>query len=74
MQVRRHLLEQFSIEIGAGLGPLKGKIWRIGLMGVGSSRKNVELALTGLSSALRAQGWKPKDDAHAAVAAHYARG
>ncbi|HYE29817.1 MAG TPA: alanine--glyoxylate aminotransferase family protein [Methylomirabilota bacterium] len=31
--VRKHLLEKHSMEIGAGLGPLKGKIWRVGLMG-----------------------------------------
>ena len=35
--VRKHLLEEFGIEIGAGLGPLAGKIWRVGLMGASSS-------------------------------------
>ena len=39
--VRKRLLEEFGIEIGAGLGPLAGKIWRIGLMGSGSNRDNV---------------------------------
>ena len=34
--VRRHLLDKFNIEIGAGLGPLAGKIWRVGLMGASS--------------------------------------
>ena len=33
--VRRRLLDSYSIEIGAGLGPLAGKIWRVGLMGSG---------------------------------------
>lgn len=54
--VRRHLLEAFDIEIGAGLGPLAGRIWRIGLMGSGSSRENVALFLRGMESALRAAG------------------
>lgn len=44
--VRKALLQQFNIEIGAGLGPLAGKIWRIGLMGSGSTPGNVS-ALTG---------------------------
>ena len=35
--VRKQLLEEFNIEIGAGLGPLAGKIWRVGLMGASSS-------------------------------------
>ena len=36
-EVRKTLLNEFSIEIGAGLGPLAGKIWRVGLMGASSS-------------------------------------
>jgi alanine-glyoxylate transaminase/serine-glyoxylate transaminase/serine-pyruvate transaminase len=40
--VRRRLLDHHHIEIGAGLGPLAGKIWRVGLMGSGSTPKNVE--------------------------------
>jgi alanine-glyoxylate transaminase/serine-glyoxylate transaminase/serine-pyruvate transaminase len=47
--VRRHLLQHDSIEIGAGLGPLAGKIWRIGLMGSGATAENVQR----LSGALR---------------------
>ena len=35
--VRRRLLDEFNIEIGAGLGPLAGRIWRVGLMGAGST-------------------------------------
>jgi len=46
--VRKRLLTDFNIEIGAGLGPLKGKIWRVGLMGETSSRQNVESFLTAL--------------------------
>ena len=47
--VRRGLMQQFNIEIGAGLGPLAGKIWRVGLMGSGSTPGNV----TRLTEALR---------------------
>jgi alanine-glyoxylate transaminase/serine-glyoxylate transaminase/serine-pyruvate transaminase len=43
--VRRALLEQDNIEIGAGLGPLAGRIWRVGLMGSGSTAGNVALLL-----------------------------
>jgi alanine-glyoxylate transaminase/serine-glyoxylate transaminase/serine-pyruvate transaminase len=54
--VRRRLLDEFNIEIGAGLGPLRGKIWRIGLMGDSSSRGNVLLVLSALEEILRTQG------------------
>jgi alanine-glyoxylate transaminase/serine-glyoxylate transaminase/serine-pyruvate transaminase len=39
-QVRKTLVERYGIEIGAGLGPLAGKIWRIGLMGSGATAAN----------------------------------
>ena len=42
-RVRARLYDEFNIEIGAGLGPLKGKIWRVGLMGHGSRVENVEI-------------------------------
>jgi len=54
--VRTHLLETFNIEIGAGLGPLAGKIWRIGLMGASSSPRLVLLLAGALESAFAAQG------------------
>jgi alanine-glyoxylate transaminase/serine-glyoxylate transaminase/serine-pyruvate transaminase len=41
-KARARLYDDFNIEIGAGLGPLKGKIWRVGLMGHGSRAENVE--------------------------------
>ncbi|MGH7843588.1 MAG: pyridoxal-phosphate-dependent aminotransferase family protein [Candidatus Binatia bacterium] len=41
-RVRQRLYDEFNIEIGAGLGPLKGKIWRVGLMGHGARVENVE--------------------------------
>jgi alanine-glyoxylate transaminase / serine-glyoxylate transaminase / serine-pyruvate transaminase len=42
-KVRQRLYDEFNIEIGAGLGPLKGKIWRVGLMGHGARVENVEI-------------------------------
>jgi len=56
-RVRGRLLNDSNIEIGGGLGPLKGKIWRIGLMGSGSSRENVLLVLEALRRALAAEGF-----------------
>ncbi|MFW5453392.1 pyridoxal-phosphate-dependent aminotransferase family protein [Thioalkalivibrio sulfidiphilus] len=54
--VRKLLLDEFNLEIGAGLGPLAGKVWRIGLMGYGANRKNVLFCLGALETALVAQG------------------
>jgi alanine-glyoxylate transaminase/serine-glyoxylate transaminase/serine-pyruvate transaminase len=54
--VRRQLLEEYNIEIGAGLGPLRSKVWRIGLMGESSTRSNVFLVLSALEDILRKQG------------------
>lgn len=50
--VRLHLLQRHDIEIGAGLGPLAGRIWRIGLMGTGATEDNVRRVLTALEDAL----------------------
>jgi alanine-glyoxylate transaminase/serine-glyoxylate transaminase/serine-pyruvate transaminase len=50
--VRAKLLQNFGIEIGAGLGPLKGKVWRIGLMGESSTPDNVEIVLNALGQTL----------------------
>jgi alanine-glyoxylate transaminase/serine-glyoxylate transaminase/serine-pyruvate transaminase len=57
--LRKRLLEDFSIEIGAGLGPLAGKIWRVGLMGTSSSARLVVLLLGVLQTVLA------KDKVHA---------
>ena len=51
-QVRSSLINDFNIEIGAGLGDLAGKIWRIGLMGHTSRKENVELCLKALKEVL----------------------
>ena len=66
--VRRKLLEDFSIEIGAGLGPLAGRIWRVGLMGAGSSLSNVLLFLSALERVLSSSGYR-SSAANAAIAA-----
>lgn len=51
--VRKGLLSEFKIEVGAGLGPLKGKIWRVGLMGETSKPENVEKFLGALKKLLK---------------------
>jgi alanine-glyoxylate transaminase / serine-glyoxylate transaminase / serine-pyruvate transaminase len=56
--VRKDLLEQFNIEIGAGLGAFKGKVWRIGLMGYASRQNNVLLLLAALDQLLAKYGHK----------------
>jgi alanine-glyoxylate transaminase/serine-glyoxylate transaminase/serine-pyruvate transaminase len=50
--VRSRLLQEYSLEIGAGLGELAGKVWRIGLMGHASTQKNVEFCLNSLRSVI----------------------
>jgi alanine-glyoxylate transaminase/serine-glyoxylate transaminase/serine-pyruvate transaminase len=51
-KVRSTLLNDFNLEIGAGLGDLAGKVWRIGLMGYASNPKNVDYCVNSLSHAL----------------------
>ncbi len=72
--VRTRLREQFNIEIGAGLGPLAGRIWRIGLMGASSAPELVLLLLGALESALLAEGHAvPAGQGVAAAAAWFGR-
>ncbi len=70
-RVRKHLLDVYSLEIGGGLGPMKGNAWRIGLMGHGATRKNVMTCLVALSSALQEQGHPAVADPIAAALAAY---
>jgi alanine-glyoxylate transaminase/serine-glyoxylate transaminase/serine-pyruvate transaminase len=56
--IRNALLNRFGIEIGAGLGAYKGKVWRIGLMGYGSRSANVLLFLSALEQLLAEQGYQ----------------
>ena len=72
MKVRKALLNDFGIEIGGGLGDLQGKIWRVGLMGHSSSRKNVFLFLSALETVLNAEGAKIKTGALKEASAVYA--
>jgi alanine-glyoxylate transaminase/serine-glyoxylate transaminase/serine-pyruvate transaminase len=56
LAVRKRLLMEFGIEIGGGLGPFKGKAWRIGLMGESCTVENVVLLLGALEICLRDAG------------------
>jgi len=57
-KVRRQLLDEFNIEIAGGFGPIKGQIWRVGLMGYSSQRTNVLLFLAALEKVLLEQGFR----------------
>ena len=50
--VRSRLLNEFNLEIGAGLGALAGKVWRIGLMGYAASDKNIDFCIASLKKVL----------------------
>jgi len=76
--VRRTLLTEFNLEIGAGLGPLAGKIWRFGLMGYSCRPDNVMLCLSALGSVLDDLGMPvhvgtAEAAAHGAYASMHAR-
>ena len=66
--VRKQLLNDFGIEIGGGLGPMKGRTWRIGLMGEAATKSNVLLFLAALEQCLAAQGKSPEPGAGVASA------
>jgi alanine-glyoxylate transaminase/serine-glyoxylate transaminase/serine-pyruvate transaminase len=77
-EVRKTLLNEFGLEIGAGLGPLAGKIWRFGLMGYSCRPDNVMLCLSALASVLDDKGYPvhvcdAEAAAHAAYAAMHAK-
>ena len=57
-EIRKKLLNEFEIEIGGGLGPLKGKVWRIGLMGESSRSEYVLTLLSALEQLLPQAGEK----------------
>lgn len=67
-KVRTQLLDEFNIEIAGGFGPLKGKIWRVGLMGYCSQKPNVLLFLAALEKCLRDQGFRVGSGAGVAAA------
>ncbi|QPD04243.1 MAG: (S)-ureidoglycine--glyoxylate transaminase [Candidatus Nitrospira kreftii] len=68
--VRSQLLERFGIEIGGGLGPLKGKVWRIGLMGESSTEANVLTLLNALEEIGIQRGWVSTPGIALQAAAH----
>ncbi len=71
LEVRQRLLGEYNLEIGAGLGPLAGKIWRFGLMGWSCKPENVMVCLSALGSVLSDMGY-PVEVGHAEAAAHHA--
>ena len=73
LKVRQQLLNEFGIEIGGGLGPMKGKTWRIGLMGETSSPRNVLLLLAALERCLLDHGAKVPAGAGVAAANEFYR-
>ncbi len=70
-EVRKTLLTEINLEIGAGLGPLASKIWRIGIMGYSCKPENVMLCLSALGSVLSDMGL-PIHVGEAEAAAHQA--
>ena len=72
--MRKTLLNEVGLEIGAGLGPLAGKIWRIGIMGYSCRPDNVMLCLSALGSVLSDMGLPVHvGDAEAAAHGAYAQ-
>jgi alanine-glyoxylate transaminase / serine-glyoxylate transaminase / serine-pyruvate transaminase len=74
VKVRQQLLNEFSIEIGGGLGPMKGKTWRIGLMGETCNSRNVLILLAALERCLGDQGHRCTPGAGVAAANEFYRG
>ncbi len=73
-EVRKQLLVDFNLEIGAGLGPLAGKIWRLGLMGYSCREENVLFCLAALGTVLAGMGLKVNaKDAEVAARSAYAQ-
>ncbi len=70
-EVRRKLLDDFNLEIGAGLGDFAGKIWRIGLMGNSSRLENVIFCLDALEHVLADLGMKVNKGAASSAAHQY---
>ena len=58
VKLRNQLLDEFNLEIAGGFGPIKGRIWRVGLMGYSSQKPNVLLFLAALEKCLIDQGFR----------------
>ena len=70
VQIRSQLLNNYNLEIGAGLGAAAGKLWRIGLMGHSAKRENVEVCVSALAETLFPES-SQKQQALAALAEYY---
>ena len=68
MAVRRGLLQEHNIEVGGGIGALQGQVWRIGLMGYGSTAHNVLAILYALGTELARHGYRTEAEAGVAAA------
>jgi len=66
--VRRTMLTTYNIEVGAGLGPLAGKIWRVGLMGASSTPQTLLQFLAACEGALATHGHRVPEGAGVAAA------
>jgi alanine-glyoxylate transaminase / serine-glyoxylate transaminase / serine-pyruvate transaminase len=71
--VRRTLLDTYNIEVGAGLGPLAGKIWRVGLMGASATPQTLLQFLAALEGALAAHGHQVPEGSGVAAAGQVLR-
>lgn len=69
-KIRHQLLDEFNIEISGGLGPMKGRMWRVGLMGYSCQKSNVLLFLAALEKVLGDQGMHVPAGAGVAAALH----
>jgi alanine-glyoxylate transaminase/serine-glyoxylate transaminase/serine-pyruvate transaminase len=67
-RVRAALLSEYGIEIGGGLGPLRGRVWRVGLMGHGARPESVLLLLSALERVLAVEGYRAEPGAALAAA------
>jgi alanine-glyoxylate transaminase/serine-glyoxylate transaminase/serine-pyruvate transaminase len=68
VKYRNQLLDEFNIEIAGGIGPLKGKIWRLGLMGYCAQKANVLLLLAAMEKVMVDQGGRVEAGAGVAAA------
>ncbi len=73
-QARKHMLEAHDVELSGGLGPLAGKVWRVGLMGHNSTGRNVLTVLSALEDAMAQQGYETQAGAGVAAAQRALRG
>ena len=74
MKIRKRLLEERGIEILGGFGPLAGKVFRIGIMGAGSTKENVLTVLEAMEEALAAEGYGVPASGREAAEKYYANG